>query len=99
MKFITDYKQLGGDENKSVNNYLSSKPIEKKNIILDYLKNGKDDGVRCSSVHDYINGGTLPETVHLFTDDEYCWDSEEIYHFENYNLELNNDFIQKVLNN
>ena len=30
IKFITDYKQLGGDENKSVNNYLSSKPIEKK---------------------------------------------------------------------
>ena len=36
-------------------------------------------------------------TVRLYTDGEYSWTSEEIYHFEKYNLELNEDFVKKVI--
>lgn len=97
MKYITDYKEFDGNPNRSILNYMSSTCIDKKDAILLYLCNGADDGVRCSSVRDYVTETLLPETTRLFTDGEYFWDSEEIYHFKEYNIPLNEDFILKVL--
>ena len=31
------------------------------------------------------------------TSSEYCWTSEEIYHFEKYDLKLNDDVIRYIL--
>ena len=98
MKFIADYKEFGGNPHKSVIDYVSPISIDKKELILRYLYNGSDDGIRCSSVRDYVTETSLPQTTRLFTDGEYFWDSEEIYHFKKYNIPLNNDFILKVLN-
>lgn len=96
MKFITDYKELGGNQNASLLDYLEKEPIDNKEKILDYLKTGKDNGIRCSVVYDYVKDESMSETIKLFTDGEFNWDSEEIYHFEKYNLRLNEDFIKKV---
>lgn len=96
MKFITDYKELGGNQNASLLGYLEKEPIDNKEKTLDYLKNGKDNGIRCSVVYDYVKDESMSETIKLFTDGEFNWDSEEIYHFEKYNLRLNEDFIKKV---
>lgn len=96
MKFITDYKELGGNQNASLLDYLEKEPIDNKEKTLDYLKNGKDNGIRCSVVYDYVKDESMSETIKLFTDGEFNWDSEEIYHFEKYNLRLNEDFIKKV---
>lgn len=95
MKFITDYKELGGNQNISLLDHVEKEPIENKEKILDYLKRGKDNGIRCSVIYDYVKDESLSETVKLFTDGEYNWDSEEIYHFEKYNIKLNEDFISK----
>jgi hypothetical protein len=97
MKFITDYKEFDGDSGKSVLAHISTSAIDNKDKVLSYLKNGKDDGVRCSGVYDYVKDEPNLDTVRLFTDGEYFWDSEEIYHFEKYNMALNGDFIHKVL--
>lgn len=97
MKFVTDYKELGGNEEISLLDHLSKEPIENKEKILKYLRSGKNDGVRCSSIYDYVKDDTTFKSTYLFTDGEYKWDSEEIYHFEEYNMKLNEEFIQKVL--
>lgn len=99
MKYITDYKELHGNINVSLLDHLSEKPIEGKQKILSYLKNGKSDGVRCSGIFDYVDNDPQFDTIHLFTDGEYYWNSEEIYHFEKYNMKLDDDFVKKVLSN
>lgn len=57
---------------------------------------GKYDGIRCATIYDLIKNEPTFESIYAFTDDEYYWDSEEIYYFENYNLRLNEEFILKV---
>lgn len=96
MKFITNYKELGGDNDNSLLNHISDKSMENKEKILKYLTNGTYDGVRCASIYDYVKDEPLlGETIKLFTDGEWYWDSAEIYHFEKYNIELNKEFLKK----
>lgn len=97
MKFITNYKELNGDSNESLLDHIAKAPIEGKEKVLSYLRNGKTRGVRCSGIFDYVADDPKFDTIHLFTDGEYFWDSEEIYHFEKYNLSLNAKFVEKVL--
>jgi hypothetical protein len=37
--------------------------------------------------------------INLYTDGIYEWDDEEIYHFEHYNMKLDDEFIKHILNN
>ena len=96
MKYITDYKEFDSSAQKSILTHVSKEEHPQKQKILAYMKAGKDDGIRCSHVHDYIEDENVMLTVRLYTDGEYSWTSEEIYHFEKYNLELNEDFVKKV---
>lgn len=41
MKFITNYKELGGDDNICLLEHISKKPIKGKEKFLEYLKNGQ----------------------------------------------------------
>lgn len=95
-KFIANYKELRTDENISLMEHISDIQIKNKETILEYLKGGTFNGVRCSSVYDYVSDEPIiSEGTTLFTDGEYYWDSEEIYHFEKYNMELNKEFLKK----
>ena len=98
MKFITYYKEFGKGEDKRIMDNISDTPIQGKNKVLEYLKKGKDAGVRCSAVHDLVEKFSTGKTIHRYTDEEYIWDDREIYHFEHYNLALDKGFIEKVLN-
>lgn len=98
MKGICDYKEFDPDGSKSLKDFTPQKPIAYKKELLSYLKNGVWDGVRCSTVYDYIAGKKTGNTMNFFTNGRsYAWTSEEIYHFEKYNIELNEDFIRHVL--
>lgn len=99
MKFITKYDKLDVNEKMKIGEYISVVEHDQKSIILQYLKNGMDAGVRCSSVFDYIKKEYRPRTIHLYTDGEFFWNDEDIYHFEKYNLQLNEEFINKVFQN
>lgn len=96
MKFITNYKELRSKGTENLCDHIKKEPNKNKNAILDYLTNGMDDGVRCASIYDYVKDEPLlGETIKLFTDGEWYWDSAEIYHFEKYYIELNKDFLKK----
>ncbi len=99
MKFITNYIEFGKGEERSLKNNTSTTPIIGKDIVMKYLQGGNDAGVRCSAVHDLVENFSTGKTIHRYTDGEYIWDDREIYHFEHYNLELNGDFINKILKN
>ena len=94
MKPITNYRELGRDPAISLLDHISDTPIPEKEKILAYLKSGTYDGVRCSLLYDYVKDVGTTESIFLYTDGEYIWTSEEIYHFEHYNLALNPEFIQ-----
>lgn len=98
MKTICNYKELSGQQ--SAPSVLSGigNPIHEKKQVLHFLKKFEAEVVQARAMMDYIANDSLPRSVECYTDGEYVWTSEDIYHFEKYNIKLNDDFIQYVLN-
>lgn len=73
-------------------------PINGKSGIISYMKSGRKEWFTTDYVEDIVTGQEtdIPDTG--FTDGEYLWYAAEIYHFEKYNLKLNDNFIAHVLN-
>lgn len=99
MKFISKCIEFETDNRQHLIDTLSENSISNKNDILEYLKSGSDDGVLCSSVFDYVISRSTGDTVHCYTDGEYFWDDREIYHFEKYNMKLDDEFVNHILKN
>ena len=80
---------------KEITSYIE---MTQNEIILRYFKehNSETAIITCAST-DYISGEKLSDSVTCFNDGEYCWTSEEIYHFEKYDLKLNDDVIRYIL--
>jgi len=96
MKYITDYEELGGKKGRNLKDFVSEVPPQNKSLILQYLRNGRNEATRCSLIYDYIKKEQRTESIFLYTDGEYVWDSEEVYHYKMYNLKLNPEFEKKV---
>lgn len=73
--------------------------IENKAEILRYLKSFEDWAFTSEPVYDILTGKKVADADNAKTDGIYTWYQSEIYHFENYNIRLNNDFIQYVTSN
>lgn len=97
MKFITNYRELGEPTGDSLLNHRERLSKEKKTTILTYLKTGNRYAICCSLIYDYVTDEQTADTIYAFTDGEYKWDSEEIYHFEKYDIALDAQFVRKVL--
>jgi hypothetical protein len=61
------------------------------------MKSIEPDIVQARAMQDHISGKQLIGSVETIDDGAYYWTSEEIYHFEKYDLKLNTDFIDHVL--
>ena len=96
-KFIDDYKEFGAETELSVVNHISETPIPEKEQILHYLKSFPADGIVCSTLYDHVEDVLYSPAVYTHFDGTYYWDDEETYHFEKYNMKLNEDFIKWVL--
>ncbi len=95
-KFITEYEEFGGEGGK-IGNHFVKLPEDKKSKVLSYLKSFKPEAIRCSLIKDYVKGFQTKLSIYVYSDGEYDWADDEIYHFENYDIELNPDFVEKVL--
>ena len=71
--------------------------IANKNIILSYMKKFPECAFTSAPVKDAFTGDTVYDANNARTDGVYQWYESEIYHFEKYNLKLNDDFIEYVL--
>ncbi len=97
IKYITEYSEFGGTGDSLVGHYRKL-PNEDKHLILKYLKEHKTVAVKCCLIHDYVQDIITTLGTEIHSDGEYNWGDDEIYHFENYDIELNEDFVEKVLN-
>ncbi len=78
---------------KKVDNF----PICSKETVLSYLKTYPECAFTSAPVKDFFTGKIVYDANNLRTDGIYRWSESEIYHFEKYNLKLNDDFIEYVL--
>lgn len=96
-KFITnaDINKLSEQQFK---NLISEQPIQNKDNILAYLKKFPYSAFTSQPVFDKFSGEEVFSANNAHTDGAYTWYETEIYHFDKYNLKINDDFIEHVLN-
>lgn len=80
-----------------LNQIRVDKPIPEKERVLAYLKGFEKCAYTSQPVIDLFTGEKQNFIADARTDGVYTWYDHEIYHFEKYNLKLNDDFIQRVL--
>lgn len=96
MKYIidSDISEKNVEELKGV---FSAECLSHKNDILSYLKNAPIVAATSTLVTDYTTQKQLYKANNAHSDGVYQWYEDEIYHFEKYNLKLNDEFVQYVL--
>ena len=73
-----------------------TEPVKK--IVLRYLKSFEQCSFTSEPVRDVYSKEIVASADNARSDGVYRWYNSEIYHFEKYNLKINDDFIQYVLN-
>ena len=68
-----------------------------KMAILKYMRSFPHSAYTTAPVYDRITGEVVRESDDQITDGTYIWYESWIYHFEKYDLKLNDDFIEYVL--
>lgn len=99
MNFIVEIKEFSQNPNYPDLNTMINYPIESKSDILKFLKSFAPIAVMAHGTMDYVKN--IPDdtqSVTLFNFDEWFWTNEMIYHFEKYDLKLDDEFIDYVLN-
>lgn len=83
----------------SIKDLIQNRPIDFKDIVLRYLKNGKKGACAAGRAIDFISGEVIPGALCCYTDGKYGWRSDTIFYFEKYNLKLEDEFLSYVLDN
>lgn len=69
-----------------------------KNIILEYFASIKPEFFTTVRVKDMVTDTIVEKFCNSrYSNDKYCWDETDIYHFEKYNMPLKQEFIEYVL--
>ena len=77
--------------------YTSKNQISCKNNILKYLRSFPQCAFTSAEVKDKYTNNIFCDADNARSDGVYIWYESEIYHFEKYNLTLNEDFIKHAL--
>lgn len=98
MRNISFVREFNDSENAlSIKDKISTNAIKGKDKILKYLKSFEPFCAAGMSLRDEITREMINSGVNGYEDGEFVWDTREIYHFEKYNLQLEDDFIQYVM--
>lgn len=100
MKEITSYRETSENVNGTSVKEGIHKPCSQKKMILAYFKKYSDEyTVVTRAAVDHLTGKNIAsESARSYYDGVYAWTNEEVYLFEKYDLKLNGDFIDYVLN-
>ena len=99
MIVIGKLKEIYHDESlPSIFELLSNKPVRQKDDIVKYMRKGKITSCSPAIVRDIITNQVINIPLNFMTDGVYAWRSDTIYYFEKYDIKLDNDFIEYVLN-
>lgn len=77
---------------------ITEYPEEIKKKVLVYFKAFPACAFTSEPVRDKYSGEIVYDADNGRSDGTYMWYESEIYHFEKYNIKLNDDFIEYVLN-
>lgn len=104
MNFIANYFEFTEDHSHAKISQGIYNPIDKsdKEIVVAYFKQNlksKASILTCVSKDYVTNSPIANQSIIIFESDGFTWTNEVAYHFEKYDLKLNDDFIQYVLNN
>lgn len=98
MISVTNYREFNEEiDAPSVVAAVSNVENPHKRQILDYMKSFEEDVVCPIKVQDAVTGKSTEITLVYYTDGEFIWDERDIYHFEKYNISLNEHFLKKVM--
>ncbi len=96
MKYIFDF-DIDEISTKDLKANISSDEILHKDKILAYLRSFSPIAYSSEPVVDKLDGTKTKYIDNLRQDDNFRWSESEIYHFEKYDLKLNDDFVHHVL--
>ncbi len=98
MNTLFNYSEFGAPNADSIIKHFSDTPDKYQNDLINYMKTHGETKCVCGLARDIISGKTIG-TRTIISDGVFRWTNDLIYYVENYNLKLNDDFIQYVLNN
>ena len=99
MKEITSYKETSENSNgTSVKDFIKIPCAEKNKVLAYFERYAEFYTILTCPATDFITGEIMNESIKCFEDGEYCWTNQEVYLFKKYDLKLNDDFIEYVLN-
>ena len=97
ITYIANYKEFNDEKNApSVAEGVRKTEVPKKHEILKYMKSFEADVVCPALVRDEVTKKETKLTLIYYTDGEFLWDERVIYHFDKYNISLNEDFLKKI---
>lgn len=70
-----------------------------KEDVLYYLKSFSPSWITSAKVVDMVTNEKTDKCDSSFFDGKYEWSETDIYHFEKYNMPLNDSFVKFVLSN
>lgn len=72
-------------------------PLNEKQKILEYLKNGTVHSVAPGFAKDVFSGDRIRGSLMILTDGSFAWRSDTAYYVEKYNIALPEKFIKHIL--
>lgn len=78
--------------------YIADYGEAEKRTLLEYLQKFDASMFTSEPVVDAFSNEVVAEADNGYTDGTYRWYKSEVYYFEKYNLRLNADFVDYVMN-
>ncbi len=98
MKTIGKIKEIYKDESfPSIHQLIQQESPPFKEEVLRHLKKGKTLSVAAGYAKDVITGESIPGELCFYTDGVFYWRSDVIYYFEKYNIQLESDFLDHII--
>ncbi len=98
-KRIFDFDEYGpGMGFPSMKESMNDMPYEGMDRIISYLRSGRKTYAAAGRATDFFTGELIPGERCGMTDGEYSWVSSLAYYVEKYNVRLDKEFEDKVLN-
>jgi hypothetical protein len=98
MKMLGMIREIDKDKRYlSIREMISDTPSTYKREIINYLKCGKVTAAAPGSATDVLTGEKIPCALKMQTDGEFEWRSDVAYYVDKYNLQLDSEFVEKVI--
>ena len=97
MISLNHYREFGDEKAPSVKDFFNDAPYYGKEVIINYMENGKVVVATTSYGIDCVTSEKVGIRKEILTDGEYTWSNMLIYYVKKYNMLLPSEFMEKVI--